>query len=107
MAENEEVMRDAGGKPIARLRASGEDSRCSFCHLVLDMSGIGLPQTTPLNACSREGDSYIRWHMGSLPLAPTQKSLTPAEAAAVLNADYLRSVYRGFRGPASGQAESA
>jgi hypothetical protein len=107
MAENQDVMRDAGGKPIARLRASGEDSRLSFCHLILDMSGVSLPATTPLNACSHNGDTFIRWHLGSIPLAPTQKSLTPAAAAAVLNADYLRSVYLRFQRPGSGQAESA
>jgi hypothetical protein len=96
MAKNRDVKTDVLGKPIARLRASGEDSRCSSCHLVLDLSGIGMPTNTPLNMCSREDDTYIRWHLGSIPLAQTPKGLSPAEAAAVLDRDCLLAAHRRF-----------
>jgi len=96
MAENREVMTDVRGRPIAKLEASGEDSRCSFCHLVLDMSGIGLPAATPLNVCSLEGETYVRWHLGSIPLAQTPKGFSPETAAAVLDRDCLLSAYRRF-----------
>jgi hypothetical protein len=98
MAANRDVMIDARGKPIAKLQALGEDSRCSFCHVVVDMSAIGMPINSPLNACSREGDNFIRWHLGSIPLAQTPKSMTPAEAAAIIDMDCLLAAHRRFIG---------
>src|SRR5689334_18765810 len=82
MAASRDIMTDARGKPLARLKAVGEDSRCSFLHLVVDGSAIGLPTNTPLNACSTDGDTFVRWHLGSIPLAQTPKTMTPTEAAA-------------------------
>jgi hypothetical protein len=58
------------------------------------MSAIGMPTNTPLNACSFDGDTFVRWHLGSIPLAQTPKAMSPAEAAAVLDMDCLLAGHR-------------
>ena len=94
MAENRDVMRDSKGKPKAKLRASGEDSRCSYCHLVVDLSAIGLPVDSPLAVVSHDGDTFVCWHLGRVPLAQTPKGLSAKEAAEAINMDVLLAAHR-------------
>src|SRR5215469_15346753 len=56
MTRSRDIMADDRGRPRAKLRSSGEDTRCSFCQLVIDMSAIGLPQNTVLYVASYKGD---------------------------------------------------
>src|SRR4051812_39977471 len=81
MAKKSCVMTDVSGTPHATLVACGEDSRCLFRHVSIDLSPVGLPTNSPLNPCSSDGDTFIRWHLGSIPLAQTPKGITPEEAA--------------------------
>jgi hypothetical protein len=103
MGANRDVMTDARGRPLARVRRSGEDSTCSYLHLIVDMSAIGMPTNTPLNACSFDGDTFVRWHLGSIPLAQTPKAMSPAEAAAVLDMDCLLDAHRRWVRAESGR----
>jgi hypothetical protein len=96
MAENRDVKCDAGGKPLAKLGAAGEEAGCSWCQFIVDMSGIGLPTDTPLLVRSRDGDTFLSWRLGRIPLAQTPKALTPPEAAAIMDIDTLLAALGGL-----------
>jgi hypothetical protein len=46
MVNNRDVESDEAGRPRASILASGETPECSWIHLVVDMSAIGLPKTS-------------------------------------------------------------
>jgi hypothetical protein len=96
MVENRDVKWDEQGKPIARLKGSGETSNASWCHLEVDMSAIGMPMDSPLIICSYEGDNFLTWNLGSVTLACTPKEKTPKEVADTLNMDTLLVAFHRF-----------
>src|SRR5262249_46682892 len=94
MVKNRDVKWDDEGRPVASLRRSGEDERGSWCLFIVDFSAIGLPTNSALLVRSREGDSFQSWYLGRVPLAQTQKNLTPTEAAAIMDMDTLLAAHR-------------
>ena len=96
MVENRDVKWDDQGQPIARVKGSGERPECSWCHIEVDLSAIGMPTNSPLIVCSHEGDNFLTWNLGPVLIACTPKARSAKEAAATLSMDTLLRAFRRF-----------
>src|SRR3954462_11654202 len=76
MVNNRDVKWDAKGKPRAKVRGSGESVDCSWIHLVVDMSAIGMPLDSPLIVTAHAGDDSLEWSLGATALARTPRGAT-------------------------------
>src|SRR5437879_5297954 len=81
MVNNRDVKWDKEGHPIAGERASGDSAECTWVHLVVDMSAIGMPIDSPLIVYAYAGTDSLEWHLGATPLAQTARAATPKQAA--------------------------
>ena len=76
---------DVDRRPIARVDGFGEDAESSWCRYLVDLSAIGLPSSSPLVVRSREGDNFLSWSLGSVPLAYVPKARPTTETADLLH----------------------
>ena len=60
------------------------------------MSAIGMMTDSPLIIASYEGDSFLTWNLGPVPMAYTPKGKTAKETADLLNMDTLLDAFRRF-----------
>lgn len=96
MVQNRDIKWDDEGEPIARLMGSGETSHASWCHFEVDISAIGMPMDSPLIIASHEGDSFVTWNLGPVPLACIPKGKTAKETADLLDMDCLLDAFCRF-----------
>ena len=96
MTAHRDVPGDETGRPIARLESSGEDAGCAWCHYVVDLSAVEMRRDSPLVVRSREGDNFLSWHLGAIPLAHVPLGWSPRETAEVLDRETLLDGFRRF-----------
>ena len=60
MVKNRDVSWDSRGKPRASVRASGETAECTWVHMVVDISAIGMPIDSPLVVTASRGRRLAR-----------------------------------------------
>ena len=96
MVGNRDVMWDSEGRPKAQALGCGETPACSWCHFEVDMSAIGMPLDSPLIIASFEGDTFLTWNLGPVPLAHTPKGKTAKETADLLDMNCLLDAFRRF-----------
>ncbi len=103
LVRNRDIKGDDAGEPIAQLQGSGETANASWCHFEVDISGIGMPVDSPLIIASYEGDSFVTWNLGPVPLGFIPKEKTAKEAAALLDMNCLLDAFRRFVAAESGR----